>query len=135
MIFDLKKILFIPTHIKLNIEGKLPVINGDKTKFKQIFINLISNAVKFNDKEEGFINLSCEENEEFYQFSIEDNGIGVEEKYYDKIFELFQSLEKSKDSSGVGLSIVKKIVNLYQGQIWLESKPNIGTKFIFTLKK
>lgn len=135
LVEELNKILFIPKHISINIVKKLPIIKGDKTKLQQLFQNLISNAVKFIDKEKGIISVDCQEDKRYYEFSIEDNGIGIQEKYHEKIFKIFQTLNKSKESTGIGLSIVKKIVNLYQGDIWLESKPNIGTKFIFTLKK
>ena len=72
---------------------------------------------------------------EFHRFSISDNGIGIDEKYHDKIFNVFQSLTKDSKSSGIGLSIVKKIINLYGGDIWLESKPKIGSTFYFTIKR
>jgi PAS domain S-box-containing protein len=135
LVNDLKKVLFIPSHISVNILSKLPSVKGDKTKFKQLFQNLISNAVKFIDKEVGVVDIDFEPNEKFYQFSIKDNGLGIEEKYHEKIFKIFQTLNNSKESTGVGLSIVKKVVNLYQGDIWLESTLGIGTKFIFTLKR
>lgn len=132
---DLRKVLFIPENISLNVLTKLPVIIGDKTKFQQLFQNFISNAIKFSDKEKGIVEIDCIEKPMYYQFSIKDNGIGIEKKYYDKIFEAFHSLNKSEDSSGIGLSIVRKIIDLYKGEIWLESEPNVGTIFYFTLKK
>jgi len=66
---------------------------------------------------------------------IKDNGKGIENVYFDKIFKTFESLENNMSSTGIGLSIVKKIVKLYGGSIWLASEPNIGTTFYFTLKK
>ncbi len=132
---DIKKILFIPNNISIQIINKLPLIIGEKTKFQQLFQNLISNAIKFNDKEKGLIQIDVLENKSFYQFSVKDNGIGIESKYLDKVFKFFHSLKPSKESSGIGLSIVKKIVDLYQGEIWIESEPDIGTTFYFTLKK
>lgn len=132
---DLVKILYIPEHVKVNIANKLPTLKGDGTKLQQLFQNLISNAVKFIDKPEGLIEINVKELKNCYEFSIKDNGIGIEEKFHDKIFKIFHSLNKRKDSTGIGLSIVKKIVDLHEGQIWLESQPNIGTTFYFTLKK
>jgi signal transduction histidine kinase len=132
---DLGKILFIPKNISIQILNKLPIVRGEKTKFQQLFQNLISNAIKFNDKNEGLIQIDVLENKSFYQFSVKDNGIGIESKYLDKVFKFFHSLKPSKESSGIGLSIVKKIVGLYQGKIWIESEPKIGTTFYFTLKK
>jgi len=132
---DLKKILFIPRHINVDILNKLPVIVGDRAKLQQLFQNLISNAIKFNDKNKGFIEIDVLEKKSFYQFSIKDNGPGIEKKYHDKIFKIFHSLNASNSSSGIGLAIVKKIVNLFNGEIWLESELNEGATFYFTLKK
>ena len=132
---ELLKILYIPDHITVNIKNKLPTLEGDATKLKQLFQNLISNAVKFIDKDNGLINIDVTDKKSYYQFSIEDNGIGIDKKFHDKIFKIFHSLNKSKDSTGVGLSIVKKIVDLHKGEIWLESELNKGTTFYFTLKK
>ena len=135
VIEDIKEILFIPENINISVNTKLPVVYGERAKLQQLFQNFISNAIKFNDKEKGFINIDFSEKKSFYQFSISDNGMGIDEKYHDKIFKIFHSLNKSKNSSGIGLSIVKKIVDLYQGEIWVESKLNKGTTFHFTLKK
>ena len=135
IIENLKRVLYIPSHISINVLKKLPIVKGDKTKFQQIFQNLISNAIKFNNKEEGVIEIDFTEKKSFYEFCVKDNGIGIQKKYHDKIFKIFHSLNKSEDSSGIGLSIVKKIVNLYEGDIWLKSIPNISTKFYFALKK
>ena len=128
-------ILYIPEHITVKTLNALPSIKGDKTKLQQLFQNLISNAVKFIDKEVGTITIDVEDLKSHYKFSIQDNGIGIDKKYYDKIFKIFHSLKKSKESSGIGLSIVKKIVDLHDGEIWLDSEPNVGTTFYFTLKK
>ena len=135
LVNDIIKILYVPKHIKIKISKNLPTIKGDKTKLQQVFQNLISNAIKFTDKNDGLIEIDAEEKKTFYQFSIKDNGIGIDKKFHDKVFKIFHSLNKSKESTGIGLSIVKKIVNLYHGEIWLESLPKIGTTFYFTLKK
>ncbi|GAA4246139.1 MULTISPECIES: PAS domain-containing sensor histidine kinase [Winogradskyella] len=135
MLQDLTTILYIPDHIKITALQQLPIIKGDATKLQQLFQNLISNAVKFIDKEKGSITIDFEDLKSHYKFSIQDNGIGIEKQFHDKIFKIFHALNKSKDSTGIGLSIVKKIVDLHEGQIWLESQPNIGTTFYFTLKK
>jgi len=132
---DLIKVLYIPENITVSLLKELPTVKGDKTKLQQVFQNLISNAIKFNDKEKGIITIDYEEKKSYHQFAITDNGIGIEKKYHDKIFKIFHSLKQSKDSSGIGLSIVKKIIDLYQGDIWIESEPNVGATFYFTLKK
>ena len=135
LVEDLKTVLFVPENISINILNELPVVIGDKTKFQQLFQNLISNSIKFIDKEKGFINIKVTSLGKFYQFSIQDNGIGIEKQHFNKIFKIFQSLNISKDSSGIGLSIVKKIINIYYGDIWLESEINKGTTFYFTIRK
>ncbi|WP_411893322.1 PAS domain S-box protein [Winogradskyella sp. A2] len=135
MLDDLISILFIPKHINISIENPLPIVKGDKIKLQQVFQNLISNAVKFNNKDQGEIKINVKEEPQQYRFSISDNGIGIEPQFHDKIFKIFHSLNQRKDSSGIGLSIVKKIVNIHGGKIWLESTPGKGTTFYFTLKK
>ena len=135
LISDVKNLLFIPDHITIRVTSALPVIFGDHTKLQQLFQNLISNALKFIDKEKGLVEINCEEQNGYYLFSIKDNGIGIEDRFHNKIFKIFQTLNKSKNSTGIGLSIVKKIVELHYGTIWLESTLNKGTTFYFTLKK
>jgi PAS domain S-box-containing protein len=132
---DLEQILFIPDHINLKTKKPLPTLQGDKTKLQQLFQNLIGNAIKFCDKEKGLIEVDFEDTETHYQFYVKDNGIGIEKQYHEKIFKIFNYLNKSKDSSGIGLSIVKKIVDLHEGEIWIDSELNKGTTFYFTLKK
>jgi PAS domain S-box-containing protein len=132
---DVLRLLFIPENVTVNVLNKLPIIKGDTTKFQQIFQNLVSNAIKFSDKENGIVDIDFIEKPSFYQFSVKDNGIGIEKKYHDKIFKIFHSLNKSKESTGIGLSIVKKVIELYEGSIWLESELNKGTTFYFTIKK
>jgi PAS domain S-box-containing protein len=135
IILDIKQILFIPDNITVVVKNKLPIILGEWSTFHQLFQNLISNAIKFNDKENGLIEIDIIEQKSFYQFSIKDNGLGIDKKYHVKIFKIFHSLNENKDSSGIGLSIIKKIVDLYHGEIWLESELNKGATFYFTLKK
>ncbi|MGG8496411.1 PAS domain S-box protein [Tenacibaculum sp. TC6] len=136
LVKDLIDTIYIPTHITIHILDQLPELNVDKFRLHQLFQNLISNAIKYIDKEKGTITIRCIEKENFWEFSIEDNGMGIPEKYHQKIFEIFQTLGGNNDAStGVGLSIVKKIVDMYEGKIWLTSKENVGTTFYFTLPK
>ena len=86
---NLKKVLFIPENISVNVLKKLPIVKGDNTKFQQLFQNFISNAIKFCDKEVGTVDIDYKEDDTFHQFSIKDNGIGIEKKYHDKIFQIF----------------------------------------------
>lgn len=135
LVNDIVKVIFIPKHVTVLVQDKLPIITGDKFRLQQLFQNLINNAVSYIDKEKGIVKIDYSETEKFWQFSIEDNGIGIEEKYQKKIFEVFQSLKKSEHSTGIGLSIVKKIVHYFGGKIWLNSTVGKGTTFYFTIKK
>lgn len=135
VIKNLKKSFVIPKNISVKIVSSLPVIKGDAIKLEQLFQNLISNALKFIDKEDGLIEIDVLEEGSYYRFSVKDNGIGIEEKYQEQIFHIFQSLDKAEDSTGIGLAIAKKIVSQYQGEIWVESELGKGSTFYFTLKK
>lgn len=135
VISSLIKIMYKPEHVTVSILNKLPTLKGDTTKLQQLFQNLIGNAIKFINKDKGFVKIDVKDTLTHYQFSVADNGMGIDKKFHDKIFKIFHALNKSKDSTGIGLSIVKKIIDLHEGEIWLESAPNIGTTFFFTLKK
>ncbi|WP_396596819.1 PAS domain S-box protein [Dokdonia sp. R86516] len=132
---DIETLLHCPEHITLSIHPDLPTVNGDKVKLQQLFQNLMSNAIRYCDKDKGLIEVGFTESKTHYTFTVKDNGIGIPKEYHDKIFKIFQSLNNHKDSTGIGLSIVKKIVDLYQGNIWLESTVGEGTTFFFTLQK
>lgn len=133
LINDLKDILFVPSNIAINIIGTLPIITCDKIKIQQLFQNLISNAIKFNNKEKGIIEIEAKPDGAGYIYSVKDNGIGIEKQHFDKIFKIFQSLTTHKDSSGIGLSIVKKIIDICKGEIWIESEINKETTFYFKM--
>ena len=135
VIEEIKQVLIIPDQITLSVENELPVILGNEVQMQQVFQNLISNAIKYNDKEKGFVEVDVIDKGTEFLFSVRDNGMGIEKKYFDKIFEIFQRLNTQNDSSGIGLSIVKKIIAAHGGSIWLESKIGEGTTFYFTIKK
>jgi signal transduction histidine kinase len=123
---------------KIKIPENLPVIkNAEKQRIYQIFTNLISNALKYNDKEVPEIEIGYRDEGDHYLFYVRDNGIGFDMRYHDKIFEIFQRLHREDEyrGTGVGLAMVKKIVETYGGKIWAESKPGEGSTFYFTLPK
>ena len=129
------KSLLIPKHITVNIQDNLPSIYGNAWRFKQVFQNLIQNAIKYSDKEQSSIEIGYTDKKDAYEFFVKDNGIGIKSDYFDKIFKVFTKLESTSASSGIGLSIVKKIIDHYKGAIWLESQENQGTTFYFTFLK
>jgi len=126
-----------PENITITVEHELPTIECEQTRFMQVFQNLLSNAVKYMDKPKGQIKVGCVEENGFWKFNITDNGLGIEEKDFERIFKIFQTVAPSDkfESTGIGLTVVKKIVELYKGKIWVESKVGEGTTFFFTFPK
>lgn len=126
-----------PPHIQVVIEGELPVVQRDPIRMEQVFQNLIDNAVTYMDKPQGAVKIGCGDEETHWKFSVSDNGPGVDKQYHDKIFQIFQTLapRDEHESSGVGLTLVKKIVEQYGGSIWVASESGKGSTFYFTLPK
>jgi len=126
-----------PEHIHITVESGLPAVECERTRISQVFQNLLTNAVKFMDKPVGEIRVGCVEDGDFWRFSVTDNGPGIEEKYFDRIFRLFQTLvpRDEFESTGVGLALVKKIVEMYRGRVWVESQSGRGSTFFFTLPR
>lgn len=116
--------------------GDLPNLNGNKTELRMLFQNLISNAIKF--RKEGTpprIKITAKKAGSHWQFAVKDNGIGIDDSYKGKIFLIFQRLHTNQEyeGTGIGLAHCKKIVELHGGKIWVESEPNKGSTFYFTL--
>jgi signal transduction histidine kinase len=134
---DIIDLIAPPENITIKIENDLPLIECDKTRITQVFQNLLSNAVKYMDKPQGQIRIGCIEEDDFWRFSVSDNGPGIEERHFEKIFQLFQTLapRDEVESTGIGLTVVKKIVEMYGGRIWVESKVGQGSTFCFTLPR
>jgi signal transduction histidine kinase len=130
--------LFQPLeNIQIEIANQLPVVYCEKTRIEQVFQNLLGNAIKFMDKPQGKIVIACTEENENWKISVSDNGPGIEKQHFVRIFQMFQKLSDSKDldSTGIGLALVKKIVEMYGGKVWVESEVGQGSTFFFTLKK
>lgn len=123
--------------VKVALPENLPVIRTEKMKLQQVFSNLISNAIKHNDKEKTEIKIDVKEEMNSYLFSIEDNGPGIDERFHEKIFVIFQTLQARDtfESTGVGLAIVKKIIDEMGGSIWIESEIGSFTRFMFKWPK
>ena len=120
------------------IVENLPVINADKTPILQLFQNLISNAFKYRSLgRDPIVKVSSLERKEEWVFIVEDNGIGIDAKFYEKIFVIFQRLHNKDEYSGtgIGLAVCKKIIERLNGKIWLESIPGEGSKFYFSIPK
>jgi light-regulated signal transduction histidine kinase (bacteriophytochrome) len=117
--------------------GPMPLIMANKTLFSQLLVNLVSNALKYNGNKVPQIELGCTENAHEYKFYVKDNGEGIDQKFFDKIFIIFQRLHNKGEYSGtgIGLAICKKIVEAHKGRIWVESEKGIGSTFYFTIPK
>jgi PAS domain S-box-containing protein len=137
LISEVSEMLISEENIKLNIKSELPVIYTEKMKLQQVFSNLITNAIKHNNKSNTIIDIYCKEQGDDYIFEVVDNGPGIEKQFHDKIFVIFQTLQARDtfESTGVGLAIVKKIVDEVGGKIWVESELNVGTRFNFQWPK
>jgi PAS domain S-box-containing protein len=126
-----------PERFQIILEDELPTVMGEKIRLTQVFQNLIGNAIKYMDKSEGRIEIGCTDQESCWTFCVSDNGPGIPEKYHEKIFKMFQTLapRDELESIGIGLAVVKKIVELYGGKVWVESTVGQGSRFFFTLPK
>ncbi|HNQ62209.1 MAG TPA: ATP-binding protein, partial [Bacteroidia bacterium] len=126
-----------PDNVTLEIAEPMPEMISDKTRLQQVFSNLLGNAIKYNDKENIHIKVSVVESDKGWEFSVKDNGPGIEEQYHEKVFIIFQTLNRRDDveSTGVGLAIVKKIIEDQGGKIWVESDGKNGSDFRFIWPK
>jgi hypothetical protein len=117
--------------------GPLPRVTGDEMQLVQLFQNLLRNAIKFRNKHSPRIKVSaCAGPESGWTFSVEDDGIGIEERHYGRLFNVFQRLHSRTEypGIGIGLAICKKVVERHRGRIWVESRPGAGSKFSFTIQ-
>jgi light-regulated signal transduction histidine kinase (bacteriophytochrome) len=119
----------------------LPTVVCDATAMTEVFHNLISNAIKYNDKPLPVIEVGCEEKSNpdtgtaEYEFYVRDNGVGINKQYFDSIFQIFQRLHRDKEGSGIGLAIVKRVVESHNGRVWVESELGKGSTFYFVVPK
>ncbi|MFX1512230.1 MAG: PAS domain S-box protein [Promethearchaeota archaeon] len=137
LINEIIEFLNPPSHIKIVYTIEFPSIPCRKARITHIMQNLLDNAIKFIDKPMGLIQIGCRDIGAYWEFSITDNGSGIEQKYFDRIFRISQTLasQSKVKGTGVGLSLVKKIIEQDGGKIWLESELGKGTTFYFTIPK
>ncbi|TGE17562.1 sensor histidine kinase [Hymenobacter elongatus] len=129
--------MVVPPEFQVVFPTSLPVLLTDRLSLQQVFTNLLSNAVKYHHRGQGTITVSCAEAKKEYEFTVADDGPGIAREYHEKIFLLFQTLRdrNTAESTGIGLSIVKKILDEQKGSIRVASEPGQGTAFIFTWPK
>ncbi len=126
-----------PPEVSVIVEGTLPTVFGERTRLQQLFQNLVGNAIKHRDKPQGHIVITSTDTGDFWRIGVADNGPGIDPRHHERVFQLFQVLtpRDQKESTGVGLALVKKIVELYGGRVWIESRHGEGSTFFFTLPK
>ena len=126
-----------PERVHIEIAAGMPVVRGVPVRLRQLFQNLIGNAIKHGDKPEMEIRVDWADLGSSWQFSVADNGPGIEQRHFERIFKIFQTLapKDQTDSTGVGLALVKRIVELGGGRVWVESRMGQGSTFHFTWPK
>lgn len=137
MLAEIIDLLDVPEDFQIQIQQGMPTLMTEAIPLQQVFHNLISNAIKHGDCDHGKIEISVQELDDYYEFAVTDNGKGIDPQYHDRIFTIFQTLEArdTKESTGIGLAIVKKAVENQGGTILVESEVNAGCTFRFTWRK
>lgn len=124
-------------NVRIEIDNELPFIYCDEIKMKQVFYNLVSNAIKYNDKKSPEVEIGFEgQRADGGVFFVRDNGIGIEKEYFEEIFGIFKRLHRGNEyggGTGVGLTIVKRIITDHGGKVWVKSTPDKGSAFYFSL--
>jgi len=115
--------------------GELPVVRGDRSQLVQLLLNLIGNAIKYRAAEPPLVTISAERHRDDWVFAVRDNGIGMEEKHHQRIFEIFERLHDPQDypGTGIGLAVCRRVVHRHGGRIWVESELGRGSAFHFTI--
>ena len=126
-----------PAHFIIDVQSGMPVFETKRVLLLQVFINLLSNAIKYNDKDNGIVIITVNDLGTHYEFTVTDNGMGIDAIYHEKVFGIFQTLESRDkvEGTGIGLAIIKKSVEDIGGSIVLDSEPGRGARFTFTWPK
>jgi signal transduction histidine kinase len=137
LIGDIVELLHPPPQFTVRVDEKLPTVHAPPTALRRVFQNLIENAIKHCDRDEGKVEVSCRDQGDLVEFTVQDNGPGIAPQYHEKVFQIFQTLSRRDEveASGIGLAIVKKTVEMYGGRIVVESDVGKGATFRFTWKK
>jgi PAS domain S-box-containing protein len=137
LVHDVIELISPPKRISINVQGGMPTIETERVPMQQVFINLIGNAIKHAGADDPRIDIGCAEKGTFLEFSVADNGRGIAPQYHERVFAIFQTLEARDrvEGTGIGLSVVKKIVEAQGGRVWIESDVDKGATFRFLWPK
>ena len=135
LIDEIERTIYVPENISIKKSKNLPQLYTGKYRLEQLFKNLMTNAITAAEHNpQGNIMIDVKEEEDGWMFSVSDNGKGIPKHLQDGIFGMFKKLENNSSATGIGLALVKKIINYYKGDIWLSSEEGKGTTFFFTIK-
>jgi PAS domain S-box-containing protein len=137
LLHDVVDLIVPPPGFKIEVAPDIPAVMADRLRLQQVFQNLIGNAIKHHNRSEGCVEISARDRGRMIEFAVRDDGPGIAPQYHEKIFVIFQTLaaRDKVESTGIGLSLIKKIVESYGGRIWVESAERAGTTFRFTWPK
>ncbi len=137
LLHEVVELLAVPPEVTVTIGPDMPTLTSERTPLQQVFLNLISNAIKYNRRPGATIDVAARDDGRFYAFSVADNGAGIAPEYHDRIFGIFQTLESRDkvEGTGIGLSVVKKMVELRGGRITVDSDAARGATFTFQWPK
>jgi signal transduction histidine kinase len=121
--------------VSVRIEGKLPVLRYDRTQLAQVFQNLIQNGIQHLGRPSGEVVVSCRERPEEFEFSVRDDGVGVPEPHRERIFQMFYVVHPERETTGMGLAIVRKIIEMNGGSVSVHSRPGRGTVIRFSIQR
>ena len=135
LIKEIERTVYVPDSVKIKIKGSLPTLHTGKYRIEQLFKNILTNAIAATEHTQtGLITIEARAQEDKWLFCIADNGKGIPKHLQSGIFDMFKKLENDANATGIGLALVKKIINYYKGDIWLSSEEGVGTTFYFTIK-
>jgi len=138
LLAEVIELLDVPPAFTVDVRAGMPVVLGERLRLQQVFMNLIGNAIKHHDRPaEARVEVLWRDGGDLFEFAVADNGPGIDPKYHEKIFVIFQTLaaRDKVEGTGVGLSLVKKIVQSQGGTVTVESAPGRGATFRFTWPK
>ena len=135
LIKEIERTVYVPDNVKIKIKGSLPTLYTGKYRIEQLFKNILTNAIAATEHTKtGLITIEARAQEDKWMFCVADNGKGIAKHLQSGIFDMFKKLENDANATGIGLALVKKIINYYKGDIWLSSEEGVGTTFYFTIK-